>query len=133
MVIAVASIGTSVYKYVIQRITISYAVRGAISAQIGGKHHLFVVYLYCIYIVLLYLWSTYMNNMRIWFTILFHLKTMTATTFNTFQACECLLCSPPSLVHNMTALNFKSSSIQPKIVENCCRHPSFLQAMFINK
>ncbi len=34
MAIAVASISMYAYKYVIHRITISYAVRGAISAQI---------------------------------------------------------------------------------------------------
>ncbi len=45
-------------------------------------------------------------------------KTMTAITFNTFQVCECLLGSPPSFVHTMTAPNFKSSSLQPEIVEN---------------
>ncbi len=52
--------------------------------------------------------STCANKMRVRFTILFHPKTMTSTTFNTFQECECLLGLPPSFGHNMTAPNFKS-------------------------
>ncbi len=133
MAIAVASISASVYKYIITRITLSYAERGAIFAKIGEKRHCLLcrstLYFYCIYIVLLYLQSTCMNKMCVQFTILFHLKTMTATTFNTFQVCECLLGSPPSFVHNMAAPNFKSSSIQPEIGENCCMHPSCMHAM----
>ncbi len=54
--------------------------------------------------------STCANKMCVRFTILLHPKTMTSTTFNTFQECECLLGSPPCLGHNMTALNFKSFS-----------------------
>ncbi len=135
MAIAVASISVSVYKYVIHRIAISYAAWHVISVQIREKHHRLLcrstlyLYLYCIYIVLLYFRSTYTNNICIRFTILFHLKTMTATTFDTFHICECLLGSSPSFVHNMTAPNFKSS-IQP---ENCCTHPSCLHATFIKK
>ncbi len=116
MVIAVASINASVYKYVIHRIAISYAAGHAIFAQIGEKcHRLFCrstlyLYLYCIYIVLLYLRSTCANKMFVRFTILFHLKTMSATTFNTFQVCECLLGC-----------------------ENCCMRLSSLHATFINK
>ncbi len=49
------------------------------------------------------------------FTILFHLKTMTATTFNIYQVWECCLDSPLSFDHKMTASNFKLSSIQPEI------------------
>ncbi len=90
MAIAVASISTYVYKYVIDRMAISYAARGAISAQIMEKRHRLLcrsnlyLYLYCIYIVLLYLRSTCANKMHVFFTILFHLKTMTATTLNTY-------------------------------------------------
>ncbi len=120
MAIAVASISMYVYKYVIHRIAISYAARGAISPKIMEKHHSLLcrstlyLYLYCIYFVLLYLRSTCVNKMRVWFTILFHLKTMTATTFNIYQVLKCLRGSPPSVDHNMTAPNFKSSSIQPE-------------------
>ncbi len=134
--IAVASISMYVYKYVIHRIAISYAARGAISAQIMEKHHRLLcrstvyLYWYCIYFVLLYLWSTCASKMCIQFSILFHLKTMTPTTFNTYQIWECLLGSTPSFDHNMTAPNFKSSSIQP---ENCCTRPSCLHATFIIK
>ncbi len=91
MAIAVASISTYVNKCVIHRIAISYAARGAISAKTSEKrHHLLCrstlyLYLYCIYIVLLYLRSTCANKMRVRFTILFHLKTMTETTFNNYQ------------------------------------------------
>ncbi len=139
MVIAVASISISVYKYVIHRIAISYAVRGAISAQIVEKRHCLLcrstlyLYLYCIYIVLLYLRSTCANKMRVRFTISFHLKTVTATTFNTYQVWECLLGLPPSFDYNMTAPNFKSSSIQPEIGENCRTRSSCLHATFMNK
>ncbi len=118
MAIAVASISTYAYKYVIHRIAISYAAWGEISAQIMERRHRLLgrstlyLYLYCIYFVLLYLQSTCTNKMRVWFTILFHLKTMIATTFNTYQVWECLLGLPPSFDHNMTAPNFKSSSIQ---------------------
>ncbi len=131
MVIAIVSINTYVYKYVIHRIAIFYAAWGAISAQIIEKrHHLLCrstlyLYLYCIYFVLLYFWSTVTNKMRIWFTILFHLKTITAATFNTDQIWECLLGSPTSFGHNMTAPKFKLSSIQPEIAANCPRHPSW--------
>ncbi len=69
------------------------------------------LYLYCIYFLLLYLPSTCVNKMRVQFTISFYLKTMTATTFNTYQVWECLLGSPPSFDHNMTAPNFKSSMV----------------------
>ncbi len=58
---------------------------------------------------------------------------MTATTFNTFHMCECLLGSPPSFVHNMTAPNFKSSSIQAEMGDNCRTCLSCLHATFINK
>ncbi len=133
MAIAISSISTSVYKYIIYRIAISYAVREAISAQISEKHHRLLcrstlyLYLYCIYIVLLYLRSTCVNKMRVRLTILFHLKTMRANTFNTFQVCECVLDAPASFVHNMIAPNYKSSSIQPEIAENC--HTSILSAL----
>ncbi len=137
MAIAIASISTYVYKYIIHRIVISYAVRGAISAQTGEKRHRLLcrstLYLYCIYIVLLYLQSTCANKICVRFTILFHLKTMTVTTFNTYQVWQCLLGSPASFDHHMTALNFKSSSIQHKIGENCRTSPSCLHASFINK
>ncbi len=79
MTIATASISTYVYKYVIHRIAISYAAWCAISAQNMEKRHRLLcrltlyLYLYCIYFVLLYLWSTYMNKMCVWFTILFHI------------------------------------------------------------
>ncbi len=118
MAIAVASISTYVYKYVIHKIAISYA------AWISTLY--LYLYLYCIYIVLLYIRSTCSNKMRIRFTILFHLKTMTATTFNTYQVWECLLGSPPYFVHNMTAPNF--SSIQPEIGKNQNRLFSHLLA-----
>ncbi len=91
MVIAVASISTYVYKYILHRIAISYAARGAVSAQITEKCHRLLcrstlyLYLDCIYFVLLYLQSICANKMRVWFIVLFHLKTMTATTFNTYQ------------------------------------------------
>ncbi len=139
MAIAIASISASVYKYVINRITISYGAGHVIFAQIGEKRHRLLcrstlyLYLYCIYIELLYLQSTCTNKMHIWFTILFHLKTMIATTFNTFQVCECFLGSPPSFVHNMTTPNFKSSSVQPEIGKNCRTHLSCLHSTFINK
>ncbi len=70
MAIAVASISTYVYKYVIHRIAISYAARGAISPKIMEKRHSLLcisplyLYLYCIYFVLLYLQSTCVNKMR---------------------------------------------------------------------
>ncbi len=54
MAIAVASISMYVYKYVIHRIAICYAAWGAISTQIGEKHHRLLckstlyLYLYCI-------------------------------------------------------------------------------------
>ncbi len=112
MAIAIASISASVYKYFIHRIAISYGAGHAIFAQIVEKHHRLLcrstLYLYCIYIVLLYLQSTCVKMMRVLFTILFHLKTMTAPTFNTFQVYECLISSPPSFVHNMAAPNFNS-------------------------
>ncbi len=91
MAIAVASISTYVYKYVIHRIAISYAAWGAISPKIMEKRYSLLcrltlyLYLYCFYFVSLYLQSTCVNKMRVRFTILFHLKTMTATTFNTYQ------------------------------------------------
>ncbi len=91
MAIGVASISTYVYKYVIHRIAISYEAGGAISPKIMEKRHSLLcistlyLYLYCIYFVLLYLQSTCVNKMRVRFTILFHLKTMTATTFKTYQ------------------------------------------------
>ncbi len=73
MAIAVASISTYVYKYVIHRIAISYAARGAISPKIMEKCHRLLgrstLYLYCIYIVLLYLQSTCANKMRVQFTM----------------------------------------------------------------
>ncbi len=53
--------------------------------------------------------------MSVRFTILFHLKKMTATTFNTYKVRECRLGSPLSFDHNITAPNFKLSSIQPEI------------------
>ncbi len=96
------------------------AAGGTISPKIMEKRHSLLcrstlyLYLYCIYFVLLYLQSTCVNKMSVWFTILFHLKTMTATTFNTYQVWECLRGSPTSVDHNMTAPNFKSSSIQPE-------------------
>ncbi len=126
MVIDIASISVFVYKYVIHRIAISCGAGHAI----GEKHHhllcksTFYLYLYCIYIVLLYLWSTCTNKMHVQFTVLYHIKVMTAKAFNTFHMCECLLGSPPPFVHNMTAPNFKSSSIQPEIDKNCCMRPS---------
>ncbi len=139
MVIAIASISVSLYKYVINRMAISYGAGHAIFAQIGEKRHRLLcrstlyLYLNCIYIVLLYLQSACASMMCVWFTILFHLKTMTAITFNTFQVCECLLGLPSSFVHNMTAPNIKSSSLQPEIGENCHTSPSCLHATFINK
>ncbi len=103
MAIAIASISTYVYKYVFHRIAISYVARDAISPKIMEKRHRLLcrwtLYLYFIYCVLLYLQSTCMNKMRVRFTILFHLKTMTATTFNTYQVWECLLGLPPSFYH----------------------------------
>ncbi len=78
--IAIVSISTSVYKYVIDRIAISYAAWHVFSAQIREKRHPLLcrstlyLYLYCIYIVLLYLWSICANKMHKWFTILFYLK-----------------------------------------------------------
>ncbi len=136
MAIAVASISKYVYKYVIHRIAISYAARSAIFAQIMEKrHHLLCrsalhSYLYCIYIVLLYLQSTCTKKMSVQFTILFHLKTMTATTFNTYQVWECLLGSSLSFYHNITAPNLKSSSIKPIIVT--CVHPVCMLRLSIN-
>ncbi len=120
MAIAVASISTYVYKYVIHRIAISYVARGAISPKIMEKRHsslcrsTLYLYLYCIYFVLLYLPSICANKMRVRFIISFHLKTMTATTFNTYQVWECLMGMPSSFDHNMTSPNFKSSSIEPE-------------------
>ncbi len=67
--------------------------------------------------------STCANKMRVWFTILFYPKTITPTTFNTIQKFECLLGLPPSFGHNMTTLNFKSTSIQPKVGENWRTRP----------
>ncbi len=134
MVIAAASVSASVYKYIIHRITISYGAGHAIFAQIGEKrHHLLCrstlyLYLYCIYIVLSYLWSTCMNKMPVRFTISFHLKTLTATTFNTFQVYECLLGWPPFFGRNIQAPNFKSFSIQPEI----CVHPVCMLRLSIN-
>ncbi len=132
MAIAVASISTYVYKYVIHRIAISYAARGAISAQIAEKrYHLLCrsplyLYLYCIYIVLLYLWSRWANKMHVQFTILFHLKPMIATTFNTFQVCEYLLGwgSLPTLKH--LPYNTKLTEIVPRI------HPVCMLRLSIN-
>ncbi len=111
----------------------------ALLVQIGEKHHRLVCRstLYCIYIVfiLYYCISGLQARTRCVYgsPFLFHLKTITATTFNTFQVCECLLGSSPSFNHNMTAPNFKSSSIQPKIGENCRMLISCLHATFINK
>ncbi len=58
MAIAVASISTYVYKYVIHKIAISCAAQDAISAQIMERRHRLLsrstlyFYLYCIYFVL---------------------------------------------------------------------------------
>ncbi len=63
-------------------------------------------------------------------------KTMTPTTFNTFQECECLLGPPPSLGNNMIAPNFKSfstirntvdpilSKVRRSIVFSVCQLPN---------
>ncbi len=85
----------------------------------------------CIGIVLLYFQSTCANKMRIQFTILLHLKTTTAATFNSYQVWECLLGSFPSFDHNITATNFKSSPVQPEIGENCYTRPSCLHATYM--
>ncbi len=68
MVIVIASISPYVYKYVIHIIAISYAARDTISPQIMDKHHRLLctstlLYLYCIYFVLLYL-IVLLVNMR---------------------------------------------------------------------
>ncbi len=58
----------------------------------------------CIVFILYYCTSqsTCVNKLRVRFTILFHLKTMTATTFKTYQVWECVQGLPPSFDHNMT-------------------------------